>query len=164
MRLKLSIVAILVVVLTAGGGALASTNGSSSKAANQTITLFSVEVQFADLDLGAPGFSLGDQFVFTEDLSETRGGPPVGTDGGFCTVVRIDEHSGATTVECVVTAELHGGQIAVQGLVTFAEDAPGTFVLAITGGTGAYKNARGQVTVEEIGDTEAMLTFELIGV
>lgn len=164
MRLKLSIVAILVVVLAAGGGALASTNGTSAKAANQTFTLFATTVQSADIDLGEPGFSLGDQFVFADDLAEAEGGPTIGTDGGVCTVVRIDEHSGAVTVQCVVTGELHGGQITVQGLVTFAEDAPGTFVLAVTGGTGAYKNVRGQVTVEEISETEAILTFELIGV
>jgi hypothetical protein len=36
------------------------------------------------------------------------------------------------------------------------------FVQAITGGTGAYNGARGQLTVDEAGDGPAHLTFELL--
>jgi hypothetical protein len=35
------------------------------------------------------------------------------------------------------------------------------FDQAITGGTGAYKGARGQLTVDEAGDGPAHLTFDL---
>ncbi len=167
MRSKLITSAIVLVVLAAGGAALAATSGSSSQAAaTQTLKVFSVTVQqeFVDANLDGPAPGLGDQFVFSDDLFTQKGGEKIGVDGGVCTIVRLDDHGNTTTAECAVTGELHGGQIAVQGLITFVgEGGAGTFVLPVTGGTGIYKNVRGQVTVEELSETEANLTFELIG-
>jgi hypothetical protein len=63
-----------------------------------------------------------------------------------------------------VHGHLAQGQIASQGLITFTGDqTTGTFVLPITGGSGRFKNARGEVKVEEISETEANLTLFLLG-
>lgn len=167
MRRKLTIAVVATVALAAAAVGLASaqsTSSSSKAAATQTIKLFALTVQQAEIDVGTPGFGLGDQFVFSDDLSAQKGSEKIGFDAGVCTIVRLDDHGNTATNQCVATASLHEGQIAIQGLVTFAgEEGPGTFVLPITGGSGAYKNARGQVTVETLSETESNLTFEIIG-
>ncbi|MEO8968549.1 MAG: Allene oxide cyclase, partial [Solirubrobacteraceae bacterium] len=61
----------------------------------------------------------------------------VGHDEGFCT--RVDPKLGI--FECLWTTFLHGGQITVQGPFYDTRNS----VLSITGGTGAYREARGQM-------------------
>jgi hypothetical protein len=125
----------------------------------EVIRVLATIVQEADLDLGEEGESVGDQFVFSEDLS--RHGERVGISGATCTLVRLEPVS--ATVQCLATAELAKGQITAQGLVTFSEETEGEpFRLAITGGTERYKEAHGQVTVVEVSETEARLTFHII--
>ncbi|MGH8968727.1 MAG: allene oxide cyclase barrel-like domain-containing protein [Actinomycetes bacterium] len=98
----------------------------------------SVQVAETELDLGAAGFSPGDQIVFSDDLK--RSGHKIGTDAGVCTVVRV---AGADTeFTCVTTFRLPRGTIAVQAMFS-AADLPDVR-LAITGGTGAYRDAGGQ--------------------
>jgi type II secretory pathway pseudopilin PulG len=160
---KVSLAAIAALVLAVASVTLASASGSSAtqtsdKKSTQVIHLVARTVQEASLDLGEPGDSLGDQFIFSEDLF--RDGKKVGHDGGVCTLVRLVPRVSATT-QCVVTASLPKGQITVQGLPTFT-DGPASFLLAITGGTGAYKTAHGQVKVVEVSEAESRLTLFLI--
>ena len=56
---------------------------------------------------------------------------------------------------------LPGGQIVATGLVTAAQEETSPFMQAITGGTGAYRNAHGQLTVSEAGPQPATLTFQI---
>jgi hypothetical protein len=51
-----------------------------------------------------------------------------------------------------------GGQITVQGLLT---GEPERFTLAISGGTGGFVGAEGQVHVRQVTDALEVLTFEL---
>jgi hypothetical protein len=113
---------------------------------------------FPLLDLGEPGDSLGDQSVFSQDLF--RGGEKVGVSGVVCTLVRLEPRVSAT-LQCVATARLPGGQITIQGLPTFT-DGPSTFRLAITGGTGSYREAHGVAIVEQVSETEERITFRII--
>jgi hypothetical protein len=165
MRVKLAVAAICAVGLAVGGVTLASAHptGSSDDHGTQVFTVFTVTVQSESLDLGPQGFSLGDQVVFADDVYDHKGGTKIGTDGVVCTVVRVtDAATGSGTAQCVATAQLADGQITVQGFNSFTGDElPAPFQLAITGGTGAYANARGQVTVEELSETEANITLEL---
>jgi hypothetical protein len=161
---KLSLAAAAALVLVVASVTLASASASSpdthasDKKSTQVIHLVAKTVQDAFLDLGEPGDSLGDQNVFSEDLF--RDGKKVGHTGVLCTLVRLVPRVSATA-QCVGTASLPGGQITVQGLLTFT-DGPGSFVLAITGGTGAYKTAHGQAKVVEVSDVEARITLFLI--
>ena len=45
----------------------------------------------------------------------------------------------------------------MQGLVTFSEAGEGEFELAITGGTGAYRTAHGEVFVSPTDDEDTVL-------
>jgi hypothetical protein len=124
---------------------------------HEVIRVMSREVDSADLDLGRRGFSIGDRFVFSDNLF--RRGNRVGTDHGDCVTTRIQGPGSA--FQCTATAVLRGGQITAQGAVMFREDSSSRFTLAITGGTGRFRDAGGEVVVHETGNTTTVLTFKL---
>ena len=67
------------------------------------------------------------------------------------------------TFRCIATAELPRGQITTQALLTFSEETEGKpEEFAITGGTGRYRTAHGEVIVREVSETEDSLTFRII--
>ena len=53
------------------------------------------------------------------------------------------------------------GQITAQALVTLGSMAP--YVVAITGGSGKYLGAEGEIYVRPVSGTEGILTFDLQG-
>jgi hypothetical protein len=87
-------------------------------------------------DLEPMGDSNGDVLTFANDLYDSTNKTKVGTDQGFC--VRT---AAGVSWECMWTAFLADGQITVEGPFY---DAKGS-TLAITGGTGAYKDAKGEM-------------------
>lgn len=165
-------------IAVASAGSSTGNRSSGSDDRESVFSLVGRDVASAGLDLGDPGDSLGDQFHFTSDLIEVtrRGvGPPppgaigpherkIGEDGGVCSVARIAPDR-ATTYHCVGTNSLPLGQITAQGLVTYAageafRQEPYSF--AITGGTGRYRKARGEVKIKELSAEEVRLTFRVI--
>jgi allene oxide cyclase-like protein len=156
MRKKLSLGAVLLLLLTLAVVVVASASGDDGK---EEFTVVGTTVQDSDIDLPPEEeFSQGDQFVFTEDLSQDG---KVGSAGGVCTLVRLGPDESAT-FQCVATFSLEKGQLTIQGLVTFAEEeTPAPFVLAITGGTGAFARAHGELTVKEVSETESLYTVAL---
>lgn len=87
-------------------------------------------------DIGDPGDSLGDILTFANLLFDADNVEQVGTDQGYCIRVKPGE-----SWECMWTAFLADGQITVEGPFFDAGDS----VLAITGGTGTYSDASGQM-------------------
>ncbi len=131
----------------------------------QTIQLTATLFANKDFDLDPSGLSLGDYFVVTENLF--RQGKKVGTDHAVCTITRLEPPTGTPkrgALQCVVTLVLPEGQITVQGVRTgsLSQQQPPRFTLAITGGTGAYKTAHGQVRIVDISATDSRLTLTLI--
>jgi hypothetical protein len=165
MRVKLAVAGLAAAILAVSAVTLASarTTGPSHDRGTKVFTIFTVTVQSQFLDLGPQGLSLGDQSIFADDVYDKKGGAKIGSDGVVCTVVRVtDPATGSGTAQCVATVSLPDGQLTIQGLVSFTgEELPAPFQQAITGGTGAYANARGQITVEELSETEANITVEL---
>lgn len=111
-----------------------------------------------ELDLGAPGRSVGDQFVFSGTLRSRAERRPVGRVGGFCVLDDLERNAG----ECSLTAVLDGAQLAVQGELA-GIPAPGPATVAITGGTGRFREARGQMTLRVLTPSTWNLTFHVIG-
>jgi allene oxide cyclase-like protein len=102
------------------------------------VTRQDVENRFLDLDHSGSGSdSVGDINAFSADFYV--GDAKVGIDGGTCTLVRRP-----AIYHCVATNAFGEGQLTVMTLADFSQTAPGHF--AITGGTGAYRGARGEVT------------------
>jgi hypothetical protein len=115
--------------------------------ADTTLTLFERDDVQNVVDHGEPGPGPGDQFLFAGDVFDRPGGVVLGRSSGACTTLTGNGQAGQTT--CSATFDLAGGQILVQGYV----DSAALFVtgdtnpLAITGGTGVYRNARGDGTI-----------------
>ena len=113
----------------------------------------------SQIDLGDPGFSTGDQQIITMDVFQ--GAKRVGESHVLCTMVRVDKTTHAFNGLCDNVTSLPGGQISASGIVTSDDEEKRPFIQAITGGTGAYRNAHGQLTVSEAGPQPATLTFDL---
>src|SRR5690242_20709899 len=156
MRKLLPIVAAAAAALTLTSLAPASAHHTPK---SRRFTITTKTIDGAQIDVGAPGASLGDSNVITEDV--IRDGRKVGTSDLTCTIVRLDKVKDFFAAECFNTTVLPGGQITSQGYVTSDEIERVPFKQAITGGTGAYSGARGELTVDEAGDGPAHLTFEL---
>src|SRR5215210_1903384 len=146
MSRKVHTIAALGLLLIAAGIMAAGAASNPQDSGGQVIRLTTKQVHQGFIDNGASNFSEDDQIVFSNDLYQN--GEKVGEDGGTCTVTRIV--SGDATLHCLGTNSLPGGQISVQGFA-----APGEpFELAVTGGTGRYRKARGQVFGENTSPTE----------
>jgi hypothetical protein len=113
-----------------------------------TLRFFERDTQQTQLDLGAKGPGAGDQFLFAGDVFDRPGGVKLGHTAGQCVTLSGDATNGDAM--CTETFVLGNGEINIQGLAnTGALFARGEVVpLAITGGTGAYANARGEGTVQ----------------
>jgi hypothetical protein len=104
-------------------------------------------------DTGATGDSVGDVLTFANDVFDAADTTKVGTDQGYC----IRTVAGAA-YECNWTTFLAGGQLVVEGPFYDAKDS----TLAITGGTGTYRRARGTMDLHAInGGKEYVFTFHI---
>ena len=136
-----------VFVLTGGAGA------SGTAAAGPTVHVIEHATTDATTDTGASGDSAGDILTFANDVYDAANKKKVGTDQGLC----IRTVAGKA-YECWWTTFLAKGQITVEG--PFYDAGPST--LAITGGTGAYANARGWMGLKSrAGGTKYDFVFHL---
>lgn len=141
-----------------GLGFAVLTSASATPTTDRPTTL-DFAVQFRPLmenyvDLGAAGFSVGDLLVFQDTLLDQKGAT-AGTQGGACTITAVLPDGFQT--HCVGTASLPDGQISVQGLTSNAPVKP----LAVTGGTGTYQAATGDLILTENGDDTGTLRIRL---
>jgi hypothetical protein len=136
---------------TSSGG---SASASSGDGHGHTIRVTAVFKEVGQIDVGDPGFSLGDEVIFSGVLRQ--GGKRVGRVGVVCTFTSA-ANPNSVQAQCPATADLPGGQITLQGLVTNRE----LKVLSITGGSGRYDGAEGQMHARFVSETKAILTFQL---
>ena len=141
------------------GALVVAALASSASAAPGGRTLTVVEHADTDfvVDLGAGGDSLGDLLAFGNPIYDATDDHQVGRDEGSC--VRTNP---GVAWECSWTTVLDGGSLVVQG--PFTDDGADS-VLAITGGSGAYSNVRGEMTLHwrnELG-TQFDFTFRING-
>ncbi|GAC1639186.1 MAG: hypothetical protein NVS4B6_09580 [Mycobacterium sp.] len=113
-----------------------------------TLRFFEHDTQQTNLHLGPRGGGPGDQFIFSGDVFDHAGGTKAGHTAGQCTT--LSGNATAGDVLCAGTFNLDGGQIAVQSFAdSAAEFGRGeTVPLSIVGGTGIYRGARGDGTVQ----------------
>ena len=94
-------------------------------------------------DLGKKGDSAGDILTFANAVYNASNTKKLGTDQGYCVRTVVGKAS-----ECFWTIFLTRGQVTVAG--PFYDAGPSK--LAITGGTGAYRNARGWMDLRSRND------------
>lgn len=151
LRLFVAVFAIVALGVLAAGASVASAHGKGK----HTLRLVATQIQSEFLDLGTPGPSLGDQFVFSERLF--RDGREVGVSGGVCTITQVIPPYDVQPFHCVATLSLRRGQITLQGLIELqGEDDPGPFTVAITGGTGAFFGAGGEAVIRRVSPTRSV--------
>jgi hypothetical protein len=161
MRSKLGLATMIALVVVVSSITLASASasgGGSSDHRVQVIQLVVKGVQETSVDLGKKGFSQGDQEIV--GLNVFRGGKKIGEAGQVCQFVRVTKSS--ATDLCQIALSLPKGQVTAQGLVKSTAAGPGTFFLAITGGTGAYQTAHGQMKITATTTNEVPVTLYLI--
>ena len=104
---------------------------------------------------GGAGDVTGNLLTWHNKVYDPTDTTQVGTDQGSC--MRISPADGSW--ECAWTTFLAGGQITVEGPYYDTKNS----VLAITGGTGAYRDARGQMAlISRDGGTEYDFIFQLV--
>ena len=139
-RLVITIPALgkIVLVLTA------ATVAACTPTERQTmVTVADARVHKAQMvDIGDPGDSPGDLFVFDQPLLDAHGNN-IGNNSGVCFRTRVG-HS----LQCQWTLTLNNGSIQVAG----REFDQGTSDIAIAGGTGEYAGIRGYMESVNNGD------------
>jgi allene oxide cyclase len=129
--------------------------GSSAKPKPKvkTIEAFAVVDSAFPTDVGPAGDSLGDTIVFTQKLySDQTKSRQIGTDEAFCVRTVVGEHQ-----LCTGIFYLHGGSITITGPET-----SGVHSLAITGGTGKFLGARGEVVLNSIDPVSDLVKFRIL--
>ncbi len=143
-------IAILVVAVAAWGN-----SPGEHHRGGKTITVIEHATTDATTDTGATGDSAGDVLTFANEVFDRKDEKKVGTDQGYC--IRVVP---GVSYECNFTTLLAGGQIVVEGPFYDTKDS----ILAITGGTGRYRNARGSMELQALeSGTKFRFAFHIIG-
>jgi len=153
MRRKLvSVVGSLGLLGVIGGTVVAYAGSDITSPETFTLVATTVKARFADV--GKPGPSPGDVFVFVNGLKD-EADADVGTARILCTI-----HVGPWGI-CIGTFNIMDrGEIVAEGMVPLSKNAP-PFDVPVTGGTGDFSNVRGEVRVEPT-KTGERDTLELI--
>ena len=139
---------IFVLVVTAGAGSGDHHKGKTIKVIEHVTT--------DAVTNGTAGDDVGNILTFANPVFNSADTKQVGTSQGSCVRITVGE-----SWECSWTTFLKEGQITVQG--PFYDTA--NSVLAITGGTGAYRNARGEMELKfhDPTGTKFDFVFHVIG-
>lgn len=148
--------AMLIIAATFAVVAAAIAAPSGSEAGMQTLTFVETATSFTHVDNPPRNvFGQGDYVVYTVVGTRPQSTERLGTGTGQCT-----QHSktGAKKVImfCTSTFSLAGGQIVLAGSVV---DEAKRNVVAVIGGTGSYRGARGQAVENYIDDESSRWTL-----
>ena len=137
-------------------GPAAAANGRANAAQSKASTLRLVARQdvFQFVDNPPSDDSAGDLVVTSDKVYDQSGRRLLGRDH----VTGIETVPGKT-IALTATLSLARGEIALQGITTEQNDRP--FSLAITGGTGAYRDAAGVAHVMPVSRTLSHMTLSI---
>jgi allene oxide cyclase len=133
-------------------GALAFAVMSATAGSSGGSTVHVIEHALTDaITNGTKADKAGNVLTFANPVYDSADAKKVGSDSGFCVRIVVKR-----SWECLWTTFLSGGQITVEG--PFSDT--GNTVLAITGGTGTYANARGSMDLKY--HTKAGTKFDFV--
>jgi Allene oxide cyclase len=153
--MRLRLIAVLAGGLIAGVVIQAAAFGGTAEKIQRQVTVHVIEHALTDtvIDTGGSGDTTGDLLTFHNPVFNAADAKQVGRDQGECTRIV----PGASW-ECTWTTFLPGGHLTVEGPFFDARNS----VLAVTGGTGVYRNARGAMLLESrAGGTKFDFVFRL---
>jgi hypothetical protein len=130
----------------------------------QTFTVLAHATNFKAINVDGKDFGTGDYLV--ERWALRRGSAPAGRLNDQCTI-NFNQTPSNPTALCSFAFTLSGkGELTADGSVVFGPVPEGfrplPVDLPVTGGTGSYQNARGQVHLQFLGPADASFTFHLI--
>jgi hypothetical protein len=150
---RLGVLGAAIALVALAVGAVSPALGASGGDDNgRTFRVTAIITEETFVDVGDEGESVGDQFIFSDKL--LKNGKQVGHDAVVCTIVSLEREE----AQCVGTFWFSGGQITAQVLVSFAEGPP---AVPITGGSGKYRGAEGEIHIRDVSETKSILTFKL---
>jgi len=159
MRRHVAVIAGAAVLAAVIGGVAFASAGPSNNQNPRILNVVSRATAINNfVDTGPAGFSPGDLYVFSERLfMASAPAEQIGTADGRCALIDPT----AFRFDCSITSKLAGGDIMTVGTLTLVQGT--TSVGAVTGGTGAYRTARGEARLE-LGPFEGPheVTFQLI--
>jgi hypothetical protein len=120
-----------------GGVSLAHAGGSAAADTTFTLNEAHAGAQFVDVT-HTPAGGPGDELILRSVL-HNQAGDRVGSLNVVCVVVLANQ------LECQGTYRLQGGTITGTAMVPKDENSTAPVRIAITGGTGRYDHARGQI-------------------
>jgi allene oxide cyclase len=155
MRKLLSLLALstAIAALLIAGGLLTGLLLVAPTVAKEEIVVVEHATTDAVVDLGEEGDSVGDTLVFSNEVYDSDDANVVGSDQGSCTRTKKGE-----VWECSLTTTLDDGSIVVQG--PFYDDGRDA-TWAITGGTGDYAGASGEMLLSTRDTDKYEFSFEL---
>lgn len=137
-------------------GGVTTAFASSNITQPETFVLDDTIVKSGYVDVGKPGNSIGDSFMFADSLTDPADGSSVGKLHGQC------EFQVKGWTLCTAGAFITDrGEIMFQGFVQFS-NGRSIFDMPVIGGTGEFDNVRGSVHVEDVTNKLSKLTFTLI--
>jgi allene oxide cyclase len=150
---------VIPVVLVAGVVAVIAVNAAAKgkPAGPGGHTIHVIEHAITDaVTNGSASDAAGNVLTFANPVFDKKDAQQVGSDQGYCVRIVVGK-----TWECNWTTFLPNGQITVEG--PFSDT--GNTVVAITGGTGKYRNARGsmELNYHNPAGTEFDFVFHVIG-
>jgi hypothetical protein len=116
---------------------------TASAADEQRLALVERAATDVVTDTGESGDTVGDILTFANEVYDEANAKMLGTDNGWCVRTVVGK-----AWECFWTMSLADGQITVAGPFLDAGDS----TLAITGGTGAYSGASGEMKLHARND------------
>jgi hypothetical protein len=145
-RLVTLLVVSAVAVLVFAGSLSMIRLGTAPAAAKESLTVIEHVTDETVVDLGDEGDTVGDTLVFNNELYDDTDANLIGNTNGSCIRTAVGK-----LWECTFTSTMENGSLVVEG--PFEESGTGTF--AITGGTGDYSGASGQMTLTAADDSTA---------
>jgi hypothetical protein len=163
MRRKLAVFISAASILGLLAGLLVFRSASAIDSA-RTITVIAPDTEQRRLDFGPKGPSQGDLLVFAGPLRNAANTRTVGRIDGTCVTTSNPAGPEEERHHCNITssfdrAQPPGAEIAIQGVGrVLAEDV----LMAVTGGTRNFQNARGQALVDYTTTGQITITYSLI--
>ena len=154
--MRLRLIAVLAAGMIAGVAIQAVAVGGATAKIHQPVTVHVIEHARSDtvIDTGKTGDTSGDLLTFHNPVFDAANAKQVGRDQGQCTRIVA-----GSSWECTWTTFLPGGHITVEGPFFDTRDS----VVAVTGGTGVYRNARGAMLLKSrAGGTQFDFVFQLV--
>jgi len=139
-RVKIiALILLLVIVLAVNILTISAATSDKPDRPGKGLTVVERAVSDTVVDTGATGDSLGDILAFENPIYDAANVNEIGRDQGYCVRTNV-----GGSWECNWTVILDKGSLVVEG--PFYDDLRDS-QFAITGGTGPFRNARGEMTL-----------------